>query len=181
MDSSASQAGGTALGFRAFDEADIPAVHEYTSDPEVCRWSTWGPNTLDQTASFVGEAVRGSLAESPTAFTLAAVVGGRAIGSVSVWTTDMHDRNGELGYTFHRAHWGKGYATEAVRHLLHLGFNVLGLERIGATCHPGNAGSVRVLEKSGFSREGLLRSHRLVNGARRDSLLFSKLRGEHLR
>ncbi len=179
MEYSASQAVGAGLGFRAFEPADIPAVHEYASDPEVCRWSAWGPNTLEQTASFVEEAVRGSLEGSPTAFTLAAVVDGRAIGSVSVWTTDVHDRNGELGYTFHRAHWGRGYATEAVGHLLHLGFDALGLERISATCHPGNAGSIRVLEKSGFSREGLLRSHRLVNGVRRDSMLFSKLRAEH--
>ncbi|AIY00696.1 hypothetical protein ART_1097 [Arthrobacter sp. PAMC 25486] len=180
MDYLAAHERGTGLGFRAFKPADIPAVHEYASDPEVCRWSTWGPNTLDQTASFVEEAVRGSLVGSPTAFALAAVVAGRAIGSVSVWTTDGHDRNGELGYTFHRGHWGKGYATEAVGHLLHLGFDALGLERISATCHPGNFGSIRVLEKCGFSYEGLLRSHRLVDGVRRDSLLFSKLRGEHM-
>ena len=101
------------------------------------------------------------------------------IGSVSIWTTDPHDRNGELGYTFHRAYWGNGYATEAVGQLLLFGFTTLKLERISATCQPGNAGSIRVLEKSGFTLEGRLRSHRLVNGVRRDSLLFSILPGEH--
>lgn len=180
MSISTSHSSAGRISFRPFQRTDIADVHEYTSDPEVCRWSTWGPNTLEQTASFVEEAARGSLVGGSTACTLAAVVAGRAIGSVSVWTTDGHDRNGELGYTFHRAHWGKGYATEAVGHLLHLGFNTLGLERISATCHPGNLGSIRVLEKSGFSFEGLMRSHRVVHGGRRDSMLFSKLCGEHM-
>lgn len=170
---------GSGLEFRGFLVTDVPDVHEYTSDPEVCRWSTWGPNTVAQTRSFVEDAARRHLVGDPASYTFAAVLGGKAIGSVSVWTTDLQDRNGELGYTFHRDHWGKGYATEAVGHLLAVGFEELKLERISATCHPGNMASIRVLEKSGFRQEGLLRSHRLVRGVRRDSLLFSILPSEH--
>ena len=169
---------GPRLRFRDFTPGDIPAVHEYTSDPEVTRWSTWGPNTLDKTTSFVEDAAQAHLNKDRTAYSLAAVLDGKPIGSVGVWTTDPHDRNGELGYTFHRAHWGNGYATEAVNQLLTFGFDTLQLERISATCHPGNIGSIRVLEKSGFILEGRLRSHRLVRGARRDSLLYSILREE---
>lgn len=163
------------LSFRPFTTADIPDVHQYASDPEVSRYSTWGPNTLEQTATFVEEAAQSTSQAIHARFTLAAVLERQVIGSVSIWTTDPLDRNGELGYTFHRAHWGNGYATEAVGHLLGLGFGALALERITATCHPRNTGSLRVLQKSGFQEEGLLRSHRLVNGTRRDSLLFSIL------
>lgn len=175
MGISTSQSPRGRLTFRAFRHSDIADVHAYASDPEVTRWSTWGPNSVAQTTTFVDDAAQGALVRDPTSFTLAAILDGAAIGSISVWTTDPHDRNGELGYTFHRAHWGRGYATEAVGQLLLLGFSVLRLERISATCHPDNSGSIRVLQKSGFSREGLLRSHRLVNGARRDSMLFSIL------
>lgn len=178
MGLSTSQSSGGRLTFRPFLHSDIADVHEYASDPEVTRWSTWGPNTLEQTTTFVDDAARGAQVGDPASSTLAAILDGTAIGSVAVWTTDPHDRNGELGYTFHRAHWGSGYATQAVGHLLHVGFSVLGLERISATCHPGNIGSIRVLEKSGFSHEGLLRSHRLVNGERRDSMLFSILKSD---
>ncbi|MHA7268209.1 GNAT family N-acetyltransferase [Arthrobacter sp. HLT1-20] len=164
------------LSFRGFTTADIPDVHQYASDPEVSRYSSWGPNTLEQTAAFVEEATQSTSPTTPARFTLAAVLERQVIGSVSVWTTDPLDRNGELGYTFKRSCWGQGYATEAVGHLLGLGFDTLALERITATCHPENIGSIRVLHKSGFQKEGLLRSHRLVNGARRDSLLFSILR-----
>lgn len=170
---------GPRLSFRDFTTADIADVHDYTSDPEVTRWSIWGPNTLEQTTAFIDAAARAHLEADRSAYSLAAVLKGKAIGSVAVWTTDPHDRNGELGYTFHRAYWGNGYATEAVSQLLEFGFKTLQLERISATCHPGNIGSIRVLKKSGFSLEGRLRSHRLVHGVRRDSLLYSILREEH--
>jgi ribosomal-protein-alanine N-acetyltransferase len=166
------------LRFRDFTRADIAAVHEYASDPLVTRWSTWGPNSLDQTAAFVEAAAAGA-GDIRTGYSLAAVLNDHVIGSLAVWTKDSSNRNGELGYTFHRAHWGKGYATEAVGELLRLGFNTLKLERIGATCHPDNFGSIRVLEKSGFTFEGRLRSHRAVHGIRRDSMLFSILREEY--
>ncbi|WP_343319581.1 GNAT family N-acetyltransferase [Arthrobacter sp. TMP15] len=170
---------GPRLSFRDFTAEDIPAVHEFTSDPEVTRWSTWGPNTLEQTISFVKDAARAHLEEGRSAFSLAAVLEGKTIGSVAIWTTDPYDHNGELGYTFHRSYWGNGYATETTVQLLKFGFDTLKLERISATCHPGNIGSIRVLEKSGFTLERRLRSHRLVRGVRRESMLYSILRDEH--
>ena len=179
MSLSKSYPAGPRLSLRDFTAEDIPAVHEYSSDPQVTHWSTWGPNTLEQTASFVEDAAQEHLKEGRSAFSLAAVLEGKAIGSVAIWTTDPHDRNGELGYTFHRSYWGNGYATEATSQLLAYGFHTLKLERISATCHPGNLGSIRVLEKNGFTLEGRLRSHRLVRGSRRDSLLYSILRLEY--
>lgn len=170
---------GPRLSFRGFISSDISAVHEYASDPEVTRWSTWGPNTLKQTTDFIEDAAQEHLQTDRSTYSLAVELDGKVIGSVAIWVTDSHNRNGALGYTFHRDYWGKGYAPESVSQLLKFGFNALQLDRISATCHPGNLGSIRVLEKSGFILEGRLRSHRLVKGARRDSLLFSILREEH--
>lgn len=179
MSPSLSYPRGHRMTIREFTMDDVAAVHDYTSDPQVSHWSTWGPNTVEQTTDFVAAAAQQQLKEDRSAYSLAAVVDGRLIGSVAVWITDAHDSNGELGYTFHRAHWGNGYATEAVGQLLAFGFGTLGLERISATCHPGNLGSIRVLEKSGFTLEGRLRSHRLVRGERRDSLLFSMVKADY--
>lgn len=171
-----SQVPGAKLHYREFTIADVHDVHAYCSDPQVVQWSTWGPNTFDQTAAFIEDTVRTRGVKDRVAYSLAATLDGTVIGSVAVWTTDTDDRNGELGYTFHRSYWGNGYATEAVRQLLELGFGQLQLERIAATCHPDNIGSIRVLEKSGFQFEGRLRSHKLVRGARRDSLLYAVVR-----
>ena len=169
---------GPRLSFRDFEPDDVSDVYEYTSDPVVCQFSTWGPNTLEQTTDWVTAAARAPLEADRDAYSLAAVVNGKTIGSVGIWITDPHDCNGELGYTFHRDYWGHGYASEAAAMLLNFGFTSLGLERITATCHPENQASIRVLEKNGFAVEGRLRSHRLVRGQRRDSMLYSILRSE---
>lgn len=87
-------------------------------------------------------------------------------------------RRGALGFVIARQHWGQGYATEAARAVLLLAFTELGLERVEATCRPGNQGSQRVLVKLGMHQEGLLRSHLLIRGHRADSLLFSALSGQ---
>jgi RimJ/RimL family protein N-acetyltransferase len=59
-----------------------------------------------------------------------------------------------------------------------LGFGRLGLERLAATCDPDNAASIRVLEKAGLCREGLLRGLYRVRGRRRDRLVFGCLRDD---
>lgn len=64
------------------------------------------------------------------------------------------------------------------RLLVRLGFERLGLHRLSATCDPGNAASIRVLEKAGLRREGLLRGLYLVRGQHRDRLMFGCVRGD---
>ncbi|WP_433066157.1 GNAT family N-acetyltransferase [Dactylosporangium sp. CS-033363] len=61
------------------------------------------------------------------------------------------DRTGiEIGYRLRREAWGKGYATEACRALIDRGFEAVAVERVYAETAAGNAGSRRVMEKSGL-------------------------------
>ena len=59
----------------------------------------------------------------------------------------------EVGYGFGKAHWGKGYATEAAAAWLRYGFEQAGLARIVAVAVPENTGSRRVMEKLGMRYE----------------------------
>jgi RimJ/RimL family protein N-acetyltransferase len=64
---------------------------------------------------------------------------------------DESDRQGiELGYRLRRAAWGKGYATEGSRALIHKGFTELGVERVFAETRTANQASRRVMEKAGL-------------------------------
>lgn len=56
----------------------------------------------------------------------------------------------DIGFRFHKAHWGKGYATESAQAALSLGFNVLGLKEIVGRVAEDNLASIRVLEKLGM-------------------------------
>jgi len=87
-------------------------------------------------------------------------------------------RAAKLGYAIRFDHWNSGYASEAIRMILRLGFDELGLHRVTAAIGPDNAASIAVVTKLGFIYEGRLRDHVHTNGAWRDSLLYSLLADE---
>lgn len=62
----------------------------------------------------------------------------------------------EVGYRFLRAHWGRGYATEAAGAAIRFGFDELGLDRIVAVTLPTNHASRRVMEKCGLNFVGVV-------------------------
>ena len=81
----------------------------------------------------------------------------------------------EIGYWMGERHAGRGIMGEALPMVAGFCFGVLGLRRIEAACIPDNRRSARVLERSGFQYEGLVRSDLRIEGIRRDQLLYSLL------
>jgi RimJ/RimL family protein N-acetyltransferase len=161
------------LVLREFSLNDLDAAHRYGSDEEVTRFTTWGPNSLSDTANYLTEVVRRASTEPRTSFILAVVtLDGELIGAAHLKFIDTQRRQGELGYVLAKDSWGIGYATEVARCLITFGFDELGLDQITATCHPENLASARVLEKAGMHFECTLRDHLQVRGVWRDSQLY---------
>jgi [ribosomal protein S5]-alanine N-acetyltransferase len=77
-----------------------------------------------------------------------------------------------LGYWMGKPYTGRGYMQQAVKTLLPFAFQSLRLHRIEAASMTSNAPSIRVLEASGFRREGLARGYLKINGAWEDHVLF---------
>jgi ribosomal-protein-alanine N-acetyltransferase len=71
-----------------------------------------------------------------------------------------------------------GYMTAAVRAIIPFAFATLRLHRLEAACIPSNAASIRLLEKTGFAREGYAREYLCINGAWQDHLLYARLADE---
>ena len=71
---------------------------------------------------------------------------------------------GVLGWFVNRAHWGCGYATEAARLVIDLGFSELGMHRIYVSCLAANAGSERIMQKCGMTKEAHHRNHTMLAG-----------------
>lgn len=69
----------------------------------------------------------------------------------------------------------QGNMTAAVRAIIPFAFASLRLHRIEAACIPSNDGSIRLLEKTGFAREGYAREYLCINGTWQDHLLFARL------
>jgi ribosomal-protein-alanine N-acetyltransferase len=85
---------------------------------------------------------------------------------------------GSLGYWIGEPYARRGLMTAAVRTLVPFSFTALRLHRLEAACIPSNAASIRLLENSGFSREGYAREYLCINGLWQDHVLFARLSGD---
>jgi RimJ/RimL family protein N-acetyltransferase len=110
-------------------------------------------------------------------FPLLIVEGDTIVGGASLNNYDVLRSRVEIGYWLYREGRGRGIATRVARALAEHAFDV-GVQRVEAVVRPENDASIRVLERAGFTREGLLRSL-LPHGAERaDAVIYSLLPGE---
>jgi ribosomal-protein-alanine N-acetyltransferase len=100
-----------------------------------------------------------------------ALVGGITLGNIRHGVS----QSGHVGYWIGERHAGRGLMTDAVCTLTRFAFDTLRLHRIEAACIPDNVRSIRVLEKAGFRREGLLRSYLRINGSWQDHYLYARI------
>jgi len=109
----------------------------------------------------------------------AVVADGHAVGSVGIFCgSDVYEKSGELGYWLAEEYWGKGIMTEAVRQLCREAFARFDIVRIYAEPFACNTGSRRVLEKSGFLLEGIMKNGVCKRGKIYDYCMYALLREE---
>jgi RimJ/RimL family protein N-acetyltransferase len=166
---------------RRFRPSDAATLSAYRSDPEVARYQSWSaPYPLATAQETVAALAAGDPAE-PGWFQYAIErTEDRAhIGDVGV---DLHENRmqAEIGFTLAPAYQGRGYAAEAVRALLDDLFTIRGLHKVSAEADARNLASARLLERVGFTREGLRRSHTWIKNEWTDDLLYGILAAEWL-
>ncbi|AJT65183.3 hypothetical protein T261_3515 [Streptomyces lydicus] len=169
------------LELRPLRADDFEAVYAYRSLPEVCRYLYTGPyEEAELRADLATKATRTTLRQSGDILNLAVVVRETAqlVGDVTFVLTRAEHRQGGIGYVFHPGHGGHGYATEAGRALLQLGFEDLQLHRIQAELDGRNTASARLLERLGMRREGHLRENEFLDGEWADEVIYAMLARE---
>lgn len=102
------------------------------------------------------------------------LVGGISVGNIRRGVAQA----GQVGYWMSESHAGNGLMVDALKLVIDHAFGTLKLHRLEAACIPGNRRSIRVLEKAGFSQEGLLRSYLKINGLWQDHFLYGLIEGE---
>ncbi|MDP2409393.1 MAG: GNAT family protein [Pseudolabrys sp.] len=103
-----------------------------------------------------------------------ALVGGLTLANIRRGVAQA----GSIGYWIGAPFARRGYMSAAMRALVPFGFRTLRLHRLEAACIPGNAASVRLLEKTGFTREGYARAYLCINGVWQDHLLYARLQDD---
>jgi RimJ/RimL family protein N-acetyltransferase len=169
------------LVLRRFRASDAETLAAYRSDPDVARYQSWAPPVPIEQARAIVASLERADPSRPGWFQYAIeLTADRAhIGDVGVRLNDNR-RQAEIGFTLARAYQGRGLGSEAVRAVLDHLFRVQGLHRVSAECDARNTASARLLERVGFTREGMLRQHTWINGEWTDDLLFGLLAGEWL-
>lgn len=137
----------------AVEDADELFEH-YFSDPEASLYMPWRPHgRIEQTREFLQRRVQEWNSGTTYAWTVRWRDSGRVTGMADV---SIEGHKAILGYGFSPEVWGRGVGTEAVSVVVEMLMHLPGLRRIWATCDVDNVGSVRLLEKVGLTREGVL-------------------------
>lgn len=103
------------------------------------------------------------------------------IGTCGYYDWNKTAHRAEIGYDLEPAYWGQGIMTEALQAALQYGFERMRLNRIQVLIDSKNTRSVKLVDKLGFKREGVLRQYSHFNGQFRDEICFSLLKEEWTR
>ncbi|MEV0789572.1 GNAT family N-acetyltransferase [Kribbella sp. NPDC050459] len=167
------------LILRRFTPADAEQFAAYRSDPAVARFQSWdAPVPLDDARRTVERFAEGD-PEEPGWFQYAVDLDGVLIGDLGLNLSE-NLMQADLGFTLATQYQGQGYASEAVRGLLHHLFVDRELHRVSAEADARNTASARLLERVGFTREGLRLSNSWFKGEWTDDVLFGLLRDDYL-
>ena len=153
-------------------------VHSYASLSEVSRYQQWGPNTEEDTLTYIKQIIEHAKIDQPSRYVYAIkeTRKDRVIGAAELFHIDLINKSAEIGYVIHPDYWGMGYASEAVSAILAYGFDDLELTRIGAVVFLENGASNRLLKNLGFQREGILRRYIYQNKKANDVYMYSLVR-----
>jgi RimJ/RimL family protein N-acetyltransferase len=144
-------------------ESDLPIFFEQQLDPDATRMAAFPSRDREAFMTHWAKIMRD---EANTLKTI--LFDGRVAGNIVSW---QQGTEREVGYWLGKEYWGKGIATRALAEFL----NHVTQRPLYAHVVKHNIASIRVLEKCGFTREGLARRYLCINGVWQDHLLFGLL------
>ena len=167
------------LVLRPLKMRDAGDIYAYASDPDVARYVLWEPHkSVADTRNYI-RCIRALYHRGlPASWAVTLRESGQVIGTIGfMWYSDVNSA-AEVGYSFSKAHWNKGYATQALRAVVGSVFGSIPVNRLEAQHDVRNPASGRVMEKCGMRKEGVLRQRIKNKGEFVDVALWSFLRAD---
>ena len=162
---------------RKWRMTDAPALATAANNPNIfhnLRDAMPNPYTLADARDYI----EGCLKSSESLRLLRAIeVDGSAVGSIGLFTgTDIYRKSAELGYWLAEPYWGRGIVSQAVSDICRQGFESMDIVRIFAEPFARNLGSRRVLEKNGFTLEGIMKRAAFKDGECLDWCMYALIK-----
>jgi [ribosomal protein S5]-alanine N-acetyltransferase len=138
------------LVVRRFTSADVDDFCAYQADPRLRKFLQGAPHSAEEAARYL--AAQAVLDERATSawhgYAVQHLDSGKVIGDVGVYLVSAGE--GDVGFQFHPAFHGQGYAREAMVAFLRYVFDVLGVEHVTAGCDQANTTSSTLLQRLGL-------------------------------
>lgn len=169
------------LTLRPYTIGDLDELYAIQSRPEVCRYLYWTPRDREQVLESLRQKINATALDGDgDTLTFAVVLAdtGQLIGDVQLILLSRVHRQGEIGYVFHPDLGGHGYATEAAKVVLQIGFEEYRLHRIVGRIDGRNTASARVLERLGMRREAHFVQNEFVKSEWTDEVVYAMLARE---
>ena len=168
------------LIFRQITLEDLDQVLKIYGDSKVAEYDWYTPvETEERALKFINDFSDGFKAQEEITWGIVRKEDGVLIGYCCLGDFDDDARRSEIGYGLMSSQWNKGYGTETVKALTKFGFETMNLNRIEAFVTPGNHGSIKVLKKSGFLQEGIVRERDFIKGKLEDGVILAILKGDY--
>lgn len=151
---------------------DIQAWYNYLCLVEVFEHTSWNVQAQSELVHYVWKPEEFT-PSSLLRFAVALRSTNQLVGTAGFHTVSPQNRTAEIAYDLAPEMWGKGMATAICRELVRWAHTSAGIIRVQASVLESNARSIRVLERCGFVREGLLRSYRIVRGSPGNFFMYS--------
>jgi ribosomal-protein-alanine N-acetyltransferase len=162
------------LVLRPVCDADQENVFKGFSHPEVTRYFDLTYPTLEATAAQM-EWYKTNSHNGTGYYWAVTNTTGDFMGVFSIYFINQTHHKAEIGYWLLPEFWGKGFASEALKTILHFAQHHLSLHRISAEIEPENTDSWKLLQKLGFELEGTFRDYEFKNGKYNDLQVWAKL------
>ncbi|MFC0518195.1 GNAT family N-acetyltransferase [Mucilaginibacter angelicae] len=166
---------GSTFILRSWRLTDAPSLQHHADNANIYRFLfDRFPNPYT-----MADAERWVLAHQSKAVitNFAIVINDSAVGAIDFKQgDDIYRKNATLGYWLGEEYWGKGIITEAVKLFIPYAFQNFNITRIQATVNGNNQASMRVLEKAGFTKEGIMRDAIIKGGEVMDEHLYAILK-----
>ena len=164
------------LNLRPLQADDAAAMHLMMSDAEVMAF--WDSEVIDDpalTQDILDRQLEEVARDQARYWTIQLGTGGDFVGVCDLSEIDRRHSRADVGFMVARRYWGGGYTFEAMHAVIGHASQALRLKRLQARTHLGNVRSMRLLDRLGFRREGLLRGYVERDGERRDVVLYGLL------
>ncbi|MED1863051.1 GNAT family N-acetyltransferase [Fictibacillus nanhaiensis] len=165
------------LRLRPVIESDVKEIFATFSDGDALQFYGMEPLKTEEAAYELIQAFeKGFTSGSSIRWGIVLNEQDTLIGTCGFHNWSKSDRRTELGYELNRAYWHNGFMSEALRAILHYGFNGMEFNRIAAVIRPENNASRSLVTKLGFHEEALLREHQRAKELYYDMYIYSLLK-----